>query len=82
MSISHPPIQAPLTGNDTPKTALASATNAVVLPPNLARAPGSFCINNSNKIMYLTFDGTPATTTGISIAVPANGGNIDIPGFR
>lgn len=76
--ISYPPASERAIGPDVVTTANASGVNAIGLAANPNRARGSFVINYSTKIAYVTQDGTAATRGRPSIAIPANGGVLQL----
>jgi hypothetical protein len=79
MSVSYDPgVKA--VGNDSAATVVAAVANTVLAAVNANRAPEGFIVNNSNKNLWVTFNGVAATAAAPATKVLPNGGNIDIPG--
>jgi hypothetical protein len=74
-----PPAQPAQTSADSTPTTLIPVTGAsqVLSTPNSNRLDGTI-VNNTNKILWVRFSGSPAAATSPSMAL-AVGGNMDVP---
>jgi hypothetical protein len=79
MAIYGPSSQ-PTSISDNPLTVNASTTSIPIGAVNQNRSPESYIVNNSNKIMWVSWGITPALAAAPFTPVPANGGAIDVPG--
>jgi hypothetical protein len=76
--ISYPPNASRSIGNEAVTSAGYSTASALALPANPDRAPGSFIINYSNKIAYVTQNGQPAVAGRPATPIPASGGVLQL----
>jgi hypothetical protein len=79
MSI-YGPVNQPKSGVEAITTIPAAAVVTVLAAANPARGQGSYIMNNSNKIMWVSWGALPLTAAAPFTPVPANGGEIDFPG--
>jgi ammonia channel protein AmtB len=79
MAIGSSPVN-PSADSSSVTTVAASVTAIQISAANPSRMFGGLIVNKSNKIMYVRF-GLPAglVAAAPATAIPANGGNIDIP---
>jgi hypothetical protein len=78
MGIYSPFVQSKSSG-ETKTTIVASVSAVTVAPANPVRAQGSYIINSTNRVMWVSWgDGSPTTSSPFT-PVPANGGAIDFP---
>lgn len=80
MSISYPPIPAPVATGVNANALTVTTTSTQVVAANSTRTAGSMIVNNSNKILWIRLDTLPAAPNAInSLSIPASGGNYLLP---
>jgi hypothetical protein len=78
MGIYGPSIQSK-SAVETISTIPAAAVVTTIAAVNAARGQGSYIINNSNRVMWVSWGALPLTAGAPFTPIPANGGAIDFP---
>jgi hypothetical protein len=75
----YSPFSQPKSSAETPSTITAAAVVTTIAPASLNRGQGSYIINNSNRILWVSWGTVSPTASSPFTPVPANGGAIDFP---